>query len=322
MFTLGLLTSMVLLAAPQTVARLDYQRGDGAEQCVDEAALKALVVERVGHEVWAEDAPLTVHVVIEKQDDGALWGHVAVLDGDGNKTGERDLRSIKQDCVDLSAAVALGISMVLDPDAVLGLLEPEPATTPPQAAVRPRRRAAGRLLGIVPPRPRDAPSFSGFVDVGGGGVVGLGGGLSPVVLVASGIHHRMLSLALEGQWMAPATLVLAPNARVTTAVQSIGVVPCLDAGVLTACGVARVGGFVASSRGLAGARTIVRPLVMAGGRLGLQIPITQHLWLTLHAQGLGLPYRVRLTDSGTGKTLLESLPVALELAAGLRLRLP
>src|SRR5258705_4538020 len=87
-------------AAAAPVARLDYQRGAGAESCPDEAALRGAVRDRLGYDPFFDSAEQGIIAKISA--DGAeLRGDVQLLDDAGKLRGRRELRAPTTQCAEL-----------------------------------------------------------------------------------------------------------------------------------------------------------------------------------------------------------------------------
>ena len=129
-----LLASSPALAAPS--ARLAYVREAGAESCPDEEGLRRAVAARLGYDpffVWAR-VTVVAHV---RKDAGAYHAEVTLVDEGGVSRGKRAVTSPGDDCAPLVGALALTISLALDP---LSLAPAQPATEPPRPRPRPRLR--------------------------------------------------------------------------------------------------------------------------------------------------------------------------------------
>jgi len=98
-------------------ARLVYSRTGEAASCGDEHGLRRAVARRLGYDPFVAASMNTV--VADLRAEGAgLRAHVYVIH-DGNTAGaSRELSSRSRDCTELLAAVALAISIAVDPDAL------------------------------------------------------------------------------------------------------------------------------------------------------------------------------------------------------------
>jgi hypothetical protein len=112
------LTALVVLMSEPTRAqdvphaRLRYDRG--SDSCPDEAALRDAVSARLGYVPFADDAALVIEATIRRTGRG-FRGELRVLAADGTLRGERSVASADGDCDELGRALALAISVAIDP---------------------------------------------------------------------------------------------------------------------------------------------------------------------------------------------------------------
>ena len=112
-----LLTLGVLLRAQSPThlkARLVYVRGAGAEQCPDEEALKNAVAARLGYYPFQTDGSITVVATLDRSQRSSR-AHVEFRDEAGKIMGVRELSSTAGDCNSLFDAIAVAISIGLEP---------------------------------------------------------------------------------------------------------------------------------------------------------------------------------------------------------------
>lgn len=114
-------------------ATFSYERARGAERCPESSEVEEAVAARLGYVPFRPGAELHVVARIESDPRGLL-ATVEVLDAEGRSVGGRTIRSRTRDCEELSRALALAVSVAIDP---MSLLSPEtdgapPALTPPE----------------------------------------------------------------------------------------------------------------------------------------------------------------------------------------------
>ena len=109
-------------------ARLVYSRTAPALGCPDEKALRRAVAGRLGYDPFVAASVNSVVAELLENNDG-LKARVYVI-RDGNVAGgARELTAKTRDCTELIAAVALALSIAIDPDALdRAPAEPEPTT--------------------------------------------------------------------------------------------------------------------------------------------------------------------------------------------------
>lgn len=278
----GVLASGLALgdAAP---VHLIYERGPGAEQCPDETALRADVAARLGRDPFVEEGARTVVARIRKV--GAELRATIELRDEGGTKGVRTL-SGAPDCSELSSALALAVSLAVDPIAAT-TPKPEPsastsASSPPSSpSVAPTPSASGaptvpRPVVIVAPRPEPPPR-----DLGGPRVaIGVHGALGVVptttfgATAAFGWVAPTWSVDLEGRRDLPATAAVGTGTA-TASVLAVSIVPCLRRGLFAACALGSFGALQSTGEGLPVNRTDTAPWIVAGVRGALEVPIAR-----------------------------------------------
>lgn len=108
-------------------ARLVYSRTAEASRCANEQELRQAVARRLGYDPFVAVSMNTV--VAELRGDGeGLKARVYVIHDGNSAGGARELTAPTRNCTELIAAVALAMSIAVDPDA---LDRPEPALVSP-----------------------------------------------------------------------------------------------------------------------------------------------------------------------------------------------
>jgi hypothetical protein len=144
---------LLLICAPshaRVPTRLVYARTQSARDCPDEAALAAAVAARLGYEPFSPWGDQTILATITRNG-GVLLGRAELIDHDGLAQGSREVRLAKSECDELILALALAISITLDPLHVEAPLRP-PADVPSRPADPPE---SGEPLT---PEPATAPT--------------------------------------------------------------------------------------------------------------------------------------------------------------------
>jgi len=222
------LLGLTLLVAPplraEPAGRLVYRRSTGAESCPDEAALRRAVVARLGDDPFDDTRRPTYDVTISAAD-GKWLGRVALVDASGLESGVREIHEAS-DCVELVDALALGISLAINPGlagaqpvAAIPAAAPAPAPAPPPApSSEPKPLPAPTSVKSDESRETPPPDPSEQAWRWGVGLVGLVSvGTAPDVSLGAGAlvraRHRMLSLSLEGRYDFPASQALGNGAE-------------------------------------------------------------------------------------------------------------
>lgn len=98
----------------RATAVLRYERGPELEGCQSDASLRRSVAAHLGYDPFRGTRGIVVDASIERAAPG-LVAHVQAKGEDGAPLGKRELRSERGDCVELSRALALAISVAIDP---------------------------------------------------------------------------------------------------------------------------------------------------------------------------------------------------------------
>jgi len=229
-------------------ARLVYSRTAEAATCSDESGLRKAVARRLGYDPFVAASMNTV--VAELRGDGeGLKARVYVI-RDGNLAGgARELASANRNCTELIAAVALAMSIAIDPDSLDRVEQsaasapdrdaaPENANAPPTestteptpnnikptsdvpradvASKNDQRASLNQPVANLPqtsPRLAGSLGLSGFVASGFAPAPSFGVGLAGGLLV-----NRHWALSLEPQVTGPSShpSSLGPSIRVST----------------------------------------------------------------------------------------------------------
>ncbi len=290
---IGALASILAVAGEARAdasARLVYVRGPGAEQCPGEQAVRAAVAARLGYDpffAWAHDA-LFVDLTRAA---GAFHVELKLVDADNLQRGARALTVKGSDCSAVVDAMALTISLTIDPDSVMR--GPRPAPPPPPEPPPP----AAPEPPPPPPPPAPAPAESPPPPVAvpirwhaGGGLVASAGAapsLAAGAVLFGGLDWRLFSIDLEARGDLPAT---GQGKTSGVAVQSWlaagSLVPCLHLGPAYGCAVGSVGWMTATSVGAVAAATNGALWTALGPRAGVEIDLSERLALRIWGEVL------------------------------------
>jgi len=277
--------------AASPTARLTYVRSIDSASCPDEAALRRAVAARFGYDPFFPWAKKTVVVHIGHEASHFV-AHVELVDESGLTRGTRDLHAADDDCTQIFDATALAISIALDAFATSPAEAPSPVTpqenppAPPTPFAAPHANppapAAPETLAPVPDRSR-SPAVVG-VDVLGavGAAPGPSAGLG--AFVAARMAAASIELRLHGDASAP--IAVGPVGRVETFRFAATIAPCARFGPVTACAVAEVGWLQAWGSDLAVVRSETMPLVAAGARVGVALPVSDALSVRIYVESV------------------------------------
>lgn len=253
-----------------TVARLSFERAEDAARCIGEPELRERVAARLGRDPFVAEAPLEARVRIEGGE-----GYRAVIElSRGEERTRRELASARADCADLADALALALSLAVDPASLLAPPrppEPEPAVAEPEPPI------AEQAVAEPAPRDDDVSARLGAHLLGSWGVAPeVSGGLA----LFAGFRLMDFSIDLELRGEVPAE-VAGTNGRVRGAPFTAGLAPCAHVDVVTLCGVARAGAFWAEAVEAASARAGFAPYLSLGVRGGVEVPLASAVSLSV-----------------------------------------
>jgi len=134
--------------------RLTVTYAPGTELiCPDAETIENAVAMRLGYVPFDDAAPRHLQASVS-QKDGALKGEVRLTDDAGTLLGERTLEGAGKDCMELSRALELAISIAIDPRAVLRPAPTiAPALLPGEEGPPPPPRENGRQMPVDTTRP-------------------------------------------------------------------------------------------------------------------------------------------------------------------------
>jgi hypothetical protein len=153
------------LASPRKGARITWARGIDADGCVGATGLEEDVKARLGYDPFALPADLAVEGTIVRAPPAGFRAELIVRDAGGQLLGTRQLASRDAECRSLGEAVAVAITVAIDPDAPgtrapaleelpPAIVQETPVTLPPPAPRMARRVHAlltgGASAGLLP----------------------------------------------------------------------------------------------------------------------------------------------------------------------------
>ncbi len=294
-----LLLALVLCAAPATaepaVARFVYTSGAGAERCPDAEAIRSAVAARLGHDPFDDRADAVVMAEVEQVDDH-LRARVRLADRVGGVRGERDFVSQQSDCAELTSAMALAISIAVDP--VHAALTPPPPPTAPVASVE----------------TREAITFS--ATLGGLGALGASVGANAGATLGLRATSGHTSLAVEGRLDLPAASSVG-GGTISSNLLAASLLPCYGS-AFSLCGIFMAGVLQSRGKNLVDARDASTRTFAAGARAQFEWPLGDTIAARLHADLVAPLSRTRLLVGSTEVWISPALSVAAGAAVVLR----
>jgi hypothetical protein len=225
------------------------------------------------------------------------------------QTGERHLVSNRSDCGELASAMALALSIAIDPH---NASKPPPA---PSVVAATSRTAAPV---VAPPSKPGAPMI---LHARLGTVGNVGASLSPAIgfLAGAGIGTKAWSVAIEGGADLPTSRdVQGGSISVTTVSGTL--VPCLHRWVLGLCALATVGVVRGSAQELENPQRVSTPMLALGARTLIEVPADAALAFRAHFDLLSPLVRTTLRVGGDPAWTSPPLSVALGFSAVVKFR--
>ena len=287
---------------PTPSARLTYERDPAATSCPNERELRDAVSARLGYDPFARAAANRVSVTLTRAGRG-LDARVVATDGAGHTTGSRRLTSATDDCAELGSALALAISIAIDP---LGL----PAAPSPAPVVREAAPLPLPSERVAPPPLTVATSVGLHVALGATpGTLGAGTDLQVGVRRSSG------SLALAGRIDPMIGSDGDAGGRVRATLVVAGLVPCFHLRRLAGCALGYAGVLRGTGSDVSVPRQASTFYAALGARLALAVPLGGIFALDVHLDGLGALTRTTLEIDGV--SIWTTPPLSVVLGSGL-----
>jgi len=325
-------------------SRLTYVRAAGTEACPDEAAVRRAVAGRLGYDPFFPSANKTIVTRITRARE-TLHASVELVDDKGMVRGIREFDAAADQCDELIAAAALAISIAIDPQnpSILGGAPPPQAPVPekaaPPRAPEPPQEAerreddsktaqeAGTSRSplaqerdevVRPPSPKAPLAVRPGVAMIGAWRT------APAPALAFGafleLRRDAFSIALEGRFDLPASTSMSEGGRVRTSLWVGSVLPCFHVRRLFVCVIGSLGSLRAEGLGLATSRPHNIFYASLGGRVGLEVPLSERLFLRPQLDVVGVLFPAELQVDGV--TRWTAPPYAALAGIGLGARFP
>jgi hypothetical protein len=308
--TLGFAAMLFCSAAAATPnVRLSYSEGPGVSGCPPERTLRNAVVSRLGEDPFAPGGTRVFEARIRVQG-RALEGVVRLVDEQGNHAGHRRFESSHAECAELIQALALAISLAINPN--LASTEESaisPADDPPRASPSADRTASEPTSVSRPPQPAAEQAPASERQEGspwpwrftlGAAVNGaVGAGPEPAVgaLAFGRIRRRYASVALEVRYDAPFEHAVGADS-VHSSMWAGAIAPCLHLAFARGCGLLLAGDVGAGSHGVDAPQNPHALFLASGLRAGVEWPVIARLGFTAQLDGLLTLKPVRIVLDG------------------------
>jgi len=273
--------------------RLVYARTPAASDCPDEPSLAAAVAARLGYDPFSPWGDQTILATVTRSGD-ALVAHAELIDHDGITQGSREVRN--SECKELILALALAISITLDPLRTEPSVEDPPSEAPPVPSSDPPSPPLPAPAIAPPPastraEPRSIRSAqrakqptTWYVTAAAIGALEAAPHFAFGGRLALTARRGRWALGLEG-WSILPSVQSAPNGgEVRVKLVSATVAPCLRlVGQLSVCALGSLGSLGAEGRGIDAPRSEHVLHAGAGGRGSFVVPLGPSLELVANA---------------------------------------
>lgn len=328
----ALLVAAVLLAPlppahaappPRVSLRLDYARGPGAEACPADTALREAIARGMGYDPFEpSDPPSPDHLTVAVSREGRVWAALVERYGsDGKRAWAETFRASGDDCAALISPLASGIRGWLLQGGSLGEPQPAPGRTAPHRIfgldgndpVRP----AGPTFNPPAPQPPDRPAPVAKPDrkrfelaLMGNLVLNGEPAVTGGAALRAALRWTWLSVGVEGRFELPAGVAAtgimgASGARYQGRTIAAALVPCAVYEHPTVqpfgCAVISAGAMTETGSGVNMPGTDTGFVLATGPRVGLDIPFSPRVPLSLRASfdALFFPVGARFHLTGT-----------------------
>ncbi len=295
-------------AEPDSVAIcLEYSAASG---CPAPDLFKTTVENRLGYDVFAEDAPSRVLVLITS-DGQAFAGTMEWRDPQGNWAGDRTFPTNSSDCEDLVRAMAftLALQVLLTdvPGSPPGTStktvknEPKPPTSPPvrpagdKPTAKPPKSSTQEAEPPPSRRPRPVPALGAGTLVG----FGMSSGLIPFARASGGVEWPRWSLVLAFEASFPTTIQRQDGAGFSHQQVLASLTGCRSLDPWSLCAVVKAGEVSVAGEDIDDPALATGPMLETGLRAGATLRVSRRLELSASGEALVLPilWSVTLDDS-------------------------
>jgi hypothetical protein len=295
-------------APPQLVVVLSYQVDPELHGCKSEAEFRDSVIKQLGYDPFRTEAAHRVLAEVSETESG-IEGRLAWADANGNPEGERRLASLGQDCGGFLKNMAFAIAVQIQ---LMSSTESGSSNSAAPASPTRRSPAPPPPPPTLPPKPvpvvRASPKAGGSaakwsLALGAGPIAEFGvvPSLAEGFRLFAAARGSALSLELSPELTLPVTFRRADGTGFSASSYAATLVPCARRGGLGLCAVGMLGVLAVRGFGVDDARSPSSMMAKAGLRLAFDQPLSEHLALGAHADGLAT-----LT---TRTVLLNEVPV-------------
>ena len=285
-------------------AALEYFAAPG---CPDVNEFKAIVVGRLGYDVFRSDARDRVLVDIAPRG-SAFEGHIERRNAEGRWAGDRTFPSRSEDCGELGRAMAFALALQIqlsatasaspgaakmavanetgNPSETLASSIPVPLAAAPPSNVQEKTPAPTKETSSPTSSPYLAPRPT--LAIGAGGLLGFGLSSSAVPIGrafgSAAWQQSSLELAAEVAW--PTTTRREDGAGFSQQLLLVGVAGCGALQRWSACLLAKAGEIRIVGKDVDSPRSLSGPILETGLRLAVLQHLGRHIYVAARVEGL------------------------------------
>ncbi len=303
-------------------ARLIYIRDKASLACADEDGVRTAVTKRLGYDPFVAYADMTIVAEVKGRPGGGFVAALRIVQSDGMSAGDRSLAS--RDCRELVDALALTLSIIVDP--VTATRGPQAEPPPEPAPIMPPEPPPPVPAPAPPPAPLPPPPAprpervsilvlaAPFVSAGEAPSVAAGG------ILALSLRTRSLSLGVEARADLPASRSVGAGGIIHSHTVSGWVVPCAHLRWLDGCALVGGGAIFADSTGVGEPGSATGAYFAAGVRVGATLELGTTLVVRPFVDGLIQPFRPVYEVAGAAAYRLSVAGGDAGIAVGARFR--
>lgn len=272
--------------------QLDY---GAAEGCPPASTLDAIVTGRLGYSPFRDDAFDRVIVRIERSGRG-LEGHLDWQNPRGGSIGERTFPSRTGDCPELTRVIGFALALQIqlmaaaaeptvsaEPASPADKAAPEAPPPPPPPVVPAPVRVAETSSAGKESRPR-GPSV--LVGAGIAGAVGISSDPVPLARLFVTLEWSHVAVEVGGEASLPSTTQVPGGASFSQGDLLASLAGCGVLSMWRACAITKVGEIRATGQGVDVPLTSSGLMVQVGLRVAASHPVTRHIYVLGHVDGL------------------------------------
>ena len=300
----GALCVVALLLLPERAraadATLQYRIANNLSDCPDEEQLRGAVSARLGYDPFHQEGTRDVAISLTRKGK-AIEGRFELRDERGRESAKRTLTAKR--CDELVAALALAISIAIDPDRALlphreHAIQSEPSlpTLAPKSEAPDARQLPAAPLNLALPPPRRPLLSRVHLALGTAGL-GQVGNVAAFIGAGASLRYGAFGTELEARFLPPSSEKVGAG-RVRTSTMAVAILPCAHFDPVFLCGNFSIGALQGEAEGIEAPDKATTAFAQGGIRVGAAITFAKRLSLEPFVDGLVTLTRTRITFRG------------------------